>query len=120
MTTLSTYCQQCIARITPIARIDTFSCLRVNIDEQLSWGSHIDHKCSKVGAGIGLIRRINVPSVELLANLQWTSLETKRINSKLLFVYKTNLSVSLYFSRLSLHLASCGRRRRRRARRREK
>ena len=29
-----------------------------------------------------------VPSVELLANLQWTSLETRRINSKLLFVYK--------------------------------
>ena len=75
------------------------------MDEQLSWGSHIDHICSKVGDGIGLIRRINLlplyaariingkyndvpPSVELLANLQWTSLETKRINWKLLFAYK--------------------------------
>ena len=38
---------------TPIARIDKFSCLGVNMDEQLSWGSHIDHICSKVGAGIG-------------------------------------------------------------------
>ena len=27
-------------------------------------------------------------TVELLANLQWTSLETRRINSKLLCVYK--------------------------------
>ena len=43
---------------TPIARIDKFSCLGVNMDEQLSWGSHIHHICSKVGAGIGLIRRI--------------------------------------------------------------
>ena len=128
---------------TPIARIDKFSCLGVNMDEQLSWGSHIDHICSKVGAGIGLIRRIkpfvplstlkmlynaivlpyfdycsplwdncgntlknrlqkfqnraariitgksyDVPSIELLANLQWTSLETRRINSKSLLMYK--------------------------------
>ena len=29
-----------------------------------------------------------LPSVELLANLQWTSLETRRINSKFLFVYE--------------------------------
>ena len=43
---------------TPIARIDKFSCLGVSMDEQLSWGSHIDHICSRVGAGIGLIRRI--------------------------------------------------------------
>ena len=30
----------------------------------------------------------DVPSVELLANLKWASLETRRINSKLLFVNK--------------------------------
>ena len=28
------------------------------MDEQLSRGSHIDPICSKVGAGLGLIRRI--------------------------------------------------------------
>ena len=43
---------------TPIARIDTFSCLGVNMDEQLSWGRQIDHICSNVTTGIGLIRRI--------------------------------------------------------------
>ena len=30
----------------------------------------------------------DVPSIELLANLQWTSLETRRINSKSLLMYK--------------------------------
>ena len=30
----------------------------------------------------------DVPSVDLLANLQWASFETRCINSKLLFVYK--------------------------------
>ena len=43
---------------TPIARIDKFSCLGVIMDEQLSWGCHVDHVCSKASAGIGLIRRI--------------------------------------------------------------
>ena len=44
---------------TPVARVDKFSCLGVIMDEQLSWGSHVDHVCSKASAGIGLIRRIS-------------------------------------------------------------
>ena len=127
----------------PIARVHNYSCLGVKLDERLSWGSHIDYICSKVGAGIGLIRRTkpfvspstlkmlynaivlpyfdycsplwdncgsalkdklskfqnraarvitgksyDVPSVDLLADLQWTSLEKRRNNSKLLLMYK--------------------------------
>ena len=43
---------------TPIAKIDKFSCLGVIMDEQLSWGCHVDHVYSQASAGIGLIRRI--------------------------------------------------------------
>ena len=29
----------------PISRINNFSCLGIKMDEQLSWGSHIDQIC---------------------------------------------------------------------------
>ena len=42
----------------PIPRADSYSCLGVNMEERHSWEKHIDNICSKVGAGIGAMRRI--------------------------------------------------------------
>ena len=56
----------------PIVRIHNYSCLGVNLDERLFWGSHIDYICSKVGAGIGLIRRtkpfVSPSTLKMLCN----------------------------------------------------
>jgi hypothetical protein len=41
-----------------VPRINKYSCLGVTMDERLSWDKHIDSICSKVGAGIGAMRRI--------------------------------------------------------------
>ena len=49
---------------TLTASINNVSCLGVNMDERLSWRSHIDQICTIVAAGIGLIKRIK-PSVSL-------------------------------------------------------
>ena len=43
---------------TPTPRAYTFTCLRVDLDEQLSWEKHIEKTCVKVCAGIGAMRRI--------------------------------------------------------------
>ena len=43
---------------TPVSRTDTHKCLGVQIDEKLSWDSHIDMICKKASAGIGAMRRI--------------------------------------------------------------
>ena len=42
----------------PVSRADTHKCLGVQIDEKLSWASHIDMMCKKSSAGIGAMRRI--------------------------------------------------------------
>ena len=42
----------------PVSRTDTHKCLGVQIDEKLSWDSHIDMICKKTSAGIGAMRRI--------------------------------------------------------------
>ena len=56
----------------PIPRTDSYSCLGVNVDERLSWEKHIDNICSKVGAGIGAMRRIKpfvpLPTLTMLYN----------------------------------------------------
>ena len=56
----------------PIPRTDSYSCLGVNVDERLSWEKHIDNICSKVGAGIGAMRRIKpfvpLPTLKMLYN----------------------------------------------------
>ena len=36
-----------------VSRTDTHKCLGVQIDEELSWDSHIDMICKKTSAGIG-------------------------------------------------------------------
>ena len=42
----------------PVSRTDKHKCLEVQVDEKLSWDSHIDLICKKAGAGIGAMRRI--------------------------------------------------------------
>ena len=42
----------------PVSRTDTLKSLGVQIDEKLSWDSHIVMICKKASAGIGTIRRI--------------------------------------------------------------
>ena len=37
----------------PIPRIDTFTCLGVDLDEKLSWEKHIEKICGKVSEGMG-------------------------------------------------------------------
>ena len=51
----------------PVPRVRSFSCLGVNLDESLEWSDHIGMICKKVGAGIGLIKRIKpyVPAYTL-------------------------------------------------------
>ena len=41
-----------------VPRTNKYSCFGVNMDERLSWDKHIDSICSKVGAGIGAMRRV--------------------------------------------------------------
>ncbi|XP_044182055.1 uncharacterized protein LOC122962870 [Acropora millepora] len=50
--------QPVVVNNTPVSRTDTHKCLGVQIDEKLSWDSHIDMICRKTSAGIGAMRRI--------------------------------------------------------------
>ena len=47
-----------VANGKPIPRINTQVCLGVNLDENLSWASHIEMICKKASSGIGVIKRI--------------------------------------------------------------
>ena len=42
----------------PKPRTGTYRCLGVSLDERLTWKKHIDTICAKVGAGIGIMRRM--------------------------------------------------------------
>ena len=42
----------------PTPRIHSIPCLGVTLDETLSWEEHIEAICKKVGAGIGMLKRI--------------------------------------------------------------
>ena len=50
--------QPVVVNNTPVSRTDTHKCSGVQIDEKLSWDSHIDMICKKASAGIGAMRRI--------------------------------------------------------------
>ena len=50
--------QPVVVNNIPVSRTDTHKCLGVQIDEKLSWDSHIDMICKKTSAGIGAMRRI--------------------------------------------------------------
>ena len=50
--------QPVVINDTPVSRTSTQKFLGVQIDEKLSWESHIDMICRKASAGIGAIRRI--------------------------------------------------------------
>ena len=50
--------QPVVVNNTPVSRTDTHKCLGVQIDEKLSWDSHIDMICKTTSAGIGAMRRI--------------------------------------------------------------
>ena len=41
-----------------VPRTENYTCLGVDIDERLTWEKHIDKTCAKVGAGIGVMRRM--------------------------------------------------------------
>ena len=41
-----------------IPRVHSISCLGVKLDETLNWDEHIEMVCKKVGAGIGILKRI--------------------------------------------------------------
>ncbi len=42
----------------PVPRTEAYTCLGVNLDERLTWEKQIDEICAKVGAGIGVMRRM--------------------------------------------------------------
>ena len=42
----------------PKPRTGTYTCLGISLDERLTWEKHIDTICAKVGAGIGIMRRM--------------------------------------------------------------
>ena len=50
--------QPVVVNNIPVSRTDTHKCLGVQMDEKLSWDSHIDMICKKASAGIGAMRRI--------------------------------------------------------------
>ena len=50
--------QPVVVNNIPVSRTDTHKCLGVQIDEKLSWNSHIYRICKKASAGIGAMRRI--------------------------------------------------------------
>jgi hypothetical protein len=41
-----------------IPRVHSFTCLGLDLDENLNWNPHIHAICKKVGAGLGTLRRI--------------------------------------------------------------
>ncbi len=41
-----------------IPRVHSFTCLGLDLDENLNWNSHIQAICKRVGAGLGTLRRI--------------------------------------------------------------
>jgi hypothetical protein len=41
-----------------IPRVHSILCLGVKLDETLNWDEHIEIVCKKVGAGIGILKRI--------------------------------------------------------------
>ena len=50
--------QSVVVNNLPISRTDKNKCLVVQVDEKLSWDSHIDMICKKASAGFGAMRRI--------------------------------------------------------------
>jgi hypothetical protein len=52
-----------------ITRVHSISCLGVKLDETLNWDEHIEMVCKKVGAGIGILKRIKpyVPANTLIS-----------------------------------------------------
>ena len=42
----------------PVPRTGTYTCLGVSLDETLTWEKHNDTICAKMGAGIGVVRRM--------------------------------------------------------------
>ena len=55
--------QPVVVNNTPVSRAHTHKCLGVQIDDKLSWDSHIDMICKKANGGIGAMRRISKPFV---------------------------------------------------------
>ena len=41
-----------------ISRVHSFTCLGLELDENLNWNAHIQAICKKVGAGLGTLKRI--------------------------------------------------------------
>jgi hypothetical protein len=43
---------------TPVPQTRKYTCLRMDIDEKLTWDEHIDSICCKIRAGIGTMKRL--------------------------------------------------------------
>jgi hypothetical protein len=56
----------------PVPRTENYICLGVDLDERFTWEKHIDNICAKVGAGIGIMRRMKpfvpVETLKLIYN----------------------------------------------------
>jgi hypothetical protein len=56
----------------PVPRTENYTCLGVDLDERFTWEKHIDNICVKVGAGIGIMRRMKpfvpVETLKLIYN----------------------------------------------------
>ena len=50
----------------PVPRMENYTCLGVELDERFTWEKHIDNICAKVGAGIGIMRRMKPFVLETL------------------------------------------------------
>ena len=46
------------ARSAPVEQCTMIKCLRVMIDEHLSWSYHVDYVCKKVYASLSMLRRV--------------------------------------------------------------
>ena len=50
--------QQVMINDKPVTRYSFLRCLRIELDERMSWEKHIDSLCRKVASGIGIIKRL--------------------------------------------------------------
>ncbi|RMX53315.1 hypothetical protein pdam_00022144 [Pocillopora damicornis] len=63
-----------------IERVSSFCCLRVILDENLSWNEHVELICNKVSKHLGLLSRIRSFLALKAANCLYSSLVQPILN----------------------------------------